>query len=174
MSRHVCLLIILAATPAMGGDYLLTVERVETVTTEEEGHSHVEKTSQQTLEVLCRPGMPFLGRVIEGPETTTVAGELQEVKDGKVRIKISFSHSVDTGLTVLTPSGVREKVMNFRSTRTTVELVPGVPLISSGIISRKMDETTGGAVESTEQSVRILVRKHPPAVEAKKPYSLRD
>lgn len=165
MSRAICLFLILAASNARAGDYLLKIEKVVTRSVTKGDRTVSKQTDAvRSIETLCRLGEPFRVRSVFATESLTATGELCGTKKGTLRLQICIADARESKHTIERENGERKPLLLRRGISTQIAIKPNVPLGLGGSISH----VTNGDADRIEKSktvrfVATLTRFHPRA-----------
>jgi hypothetical protein len=119
----------------------------------------------RSIEILIRPGQPFLGRLKEGKETITVRGTFRCNKEGDFVGDLSAARLVDNGHTVPIAPGKEQKIFDITSGHATVSLKRNEPFQCGGVVSRSEEHLPDGTIHRRVRShiIKVMLAEYDPA-----------
>lgn len=140
MSRY-CLAIVsiafLACANVRADDYLLRLETNGFRDRPMQEQQPIEQTLE-SMEVVARVNQPFYGNCTLGSTRFSIDGFLEQLKDGRFRVRIRYHKATDSGESVPGPNGLQIPITRTTNINTTaiVELQKTVELGKSDGINR--------------------------------------
>jgi hypothetical protein len=137
---------------AFATEYILQVETVGYID-KPAGEAKPEETVLRAIEVVGQPNSVFYGKAKIGKHSVLLIGRLSAAEGGDFVVDIRYVDAFDTGVTIPNQNGEPKRVLNTTSSKTTITVSLGDPVVLGGL-----NTTSVATLNGTRRHTRTNVR----------------
>lgn len=157
-----CLPACLLASTSSADDYVIRIDTFGFVD-KPSADKDPEEATLRSIVVMAHPNAAFHAKVTEGKETLIMNGHLQPSDNGTFKIRIHYTFSIDTGVTVITENGLPDPLPSIMEFETTVDVAVGDPVTVGGLNSTS--KTPGNDEIQSRQRCVLVLEQYVPAID---------